>query len=67
MPTVKSHTVLDDGIDMENESKTLVGNRKHIFWQTFINDQRPKLRVCINKIAIEGLLDIDVDVTIITS
>ena len=30
VPTVKNHTVLDDGIDLEDESKTLVGNRKHI-------------------------------------
>ena len=30
-------------------------------------DQRPKLRVQINYIVIEGLLDIGVDVTIITS
>ena len=25
VPTVKKHSVLDDGIDMEDESKTLVG------------------------------------------
>ena len=31
VPTVKNHTVLDDGIDLEDESKTPVGNRKHIF------------------------------------
>ena len=51
---------------MEDESKIPVGNRKHIFWQTSINDQRPKLRVCINGIVIVGLIDTGVDVSIIT-
>ena len=36
-----------------------------MFWQISINDQRPKLKVYINDIVIEGLLDIVVDVTII--
>ena len=31
VPTVKSHTGLDDGLYLEDESKTAVGNRKHIF------------------------------------
>ena len=31
VPTVNNYTVLDDGIDMEDESKTPVGNRKCIF------------------------------------
>ena len=43
-----------------------MGNRKRIFWQTFINDQRPKLRVHINDTVIEELLDTGADVTIIT-
>ena len=47
---------------MEDESKILIENRKHMFWQTFINDPRPKLRVHITNIVIEGFLD----VTIIT-
>ena len=48
VPTVKNHTVLDDEIDLEDELKTPVGNRKHVSWQTSINDQRQKLRVqCI--------------------
>ena len=54
MPTVKSHTDLDDGIDMEHYSKTPVGNKKYVFWQTSINDQRPMQRVHINNIVIEG-------------
>ena len=51
---------------MENESKTPIGNIKRIFWQTSINDQRPKLRVSINDIVIEGLLDTGADMSIIT-
>ena len=39
VPTVKNNTLLDDRIDLEDESKTPIGNRKHIFWQTSINDQ----------------------------
>ena len=57
---------MNDGLNVEDESKTSVGYRKHIFWQTSINDERPKLRVCINGILIEGLLDTGVDVSIIT-
>ncbi len=37
-----------------------------VFWQTSINDQRPKLRVCVNGIFITGLLDTGADVSIIT-
>ena len=66
MPAVKNHTGLNDGLNVENESKTLVGQRKHTFWPTSVNDQRPKLRVCINGIFIEGLLDMGADVSIIT-
>ena len=66
MPVVKSNTGLNDGLNVEDESKTPVGQRKCIFWQTSINDQKLKLRVCINGIFIEGLLDMCVDVSIIT-
>ena len=52
---------------MDDESKTSVGHRKHIFWQTSVNNQNPKQRVCMNGIFIEGsLLDMGVDVSIIT-
>ena len=67
MPTIKNHISLDDGIDMEDESNTAVGNMKHIFWQTSISDQRPKLRVCINGIVIEGLINMGVDVSLLQS
>ena len=58
MLAVKSNTGLNDEINVENESRALLRHRKGIFWQTSINDQRPKLKVCINGIFIEGLLDI---------
>ena len=48
---------------MEYESKTSIRNRKCIFWHTSINDQRPKLRVHINDIVIEGLLDTSTNVS----
>ena len=57
MLAVKSNTGLNDEINVENESRALLRQRKGIFWQTSINDQRPKLKVCINGIFIEGLLD----------
>ena len=63
---VKSNTGLNDELHVENESKNSVGQSKRIFWQTSINDQRPKLRVCINGIFIDGLLDTGADVSIIT-
>ncbi len=37
-----------------------------VFWQTSINNQNPKLRVCVNGIFITGLLDTGADVSIIT-
>ena len=66
MSAVKSNTGLNDELHVENESKNSGGQSKRIFWQTYINDQRPKLRVCINGIFIEGLLDTGADVSIIT-
>ena len=39
--------------------------RQLIFCQTSIYDQRPKLRVHINSILIEGLLDMGTDMSII--
>ena len=65
-PSVKGHTVLDDGINMEDKSKVPIGNRKCIFWQTSINDQRSKLRMHINGIVIVGLIDTGADGSIIT-
>ena len=67
VPTIKSNTCLNDGMNVEDASKNPIDQRKYIFWQTFIIDQRPKkLRVCINGIFIEGLLDMGMDVSIIS-
>ena len=38
-----------------------------VFWPTAINDQRPKLKVQINGVEIEGLVDTGADVTIIST
>ena len=53
-------------MSMEDKSKIPIGNRKHIFWQTSIYDQRPKLRVYINNIVIVGLINMCVNMSIIT-
>ena len=66
LSAVKSNTDLIDELHVENESKISVGQSKRIFWQTSINYQRTKLRVCINGNFIEGLLDTGTDVSIIT-
>ena len=65
-PSVKDNTILDNGINIDDKSKIPVGNRKLIFWWTTVNDQRLKLRVCINDIAVVGLIDTGADMSIIT-
>ena len=52
MPAVQSNNWLKDEL--------------HVFWQTSINKQRLKLRVCVNVIFIIDLLDTGADVSIIT-
>ena len=39
---------------------------KQVFWQTSIDNKRPKLKIQINGIVIEGLLDAGTDITIIS-
>ena len=34
-----NNTGLNDGLNVKDESKTPVGQRKHIFWKTSINNQ----------------------------
>ena len=41
--------------------------QKQIFWQTTINDKRPKLRLQLDGIEIKGLVNTGVDITIILS
>ena len=64
MLAVKNYTILDDGINREEKSKILRGNRKCRFWEIVINGQRPKIRVHINDIVTEGLLDTAADLPI---
>ena len=63
--SVQDHKVLNDA-NLEDKSEIQLGNKKRVFWQTSINDQRPKLRVRINGIVIIGLIDTGADVSIIT-
>ena len=58
---------MDNRTVREERTKTSGETIKWIFWQTFINKQRPKIKVWINAIVIEGLVDRDVFVTIISS
>lgn len=46
---------------MNQKFQYKIGN---IFWQTSVNNQIPKLRVHINNIVIEVLLDTGADITI---
>ena len=39
---------------------------KRIFWQTSINEQRPKLKVQVNGVSIAGLLETEADCSIIS-
>ena len=39
---------------------------KRVFWQTVVNDQRPKLMVQMNGIVIEVLVDTRADVSILS-
>ena len=56
----------DNKVNSTNNSKDLKRGQKQIFWQTSIEDQRPKLRILVNNTEIEGMVDIGADVTIIT-
>ena len=56
MPTVRNHTVLNNRIatgEQKNSRETI----KQVFWQTSINEQRPKLKIWINDSVIDGLID----------
>lgn len=39
---------------------------KHVFWETVVSDQRPKLRLQVIDIGIEGLMDTGDNATIIS-
>ena len=67
MPIVRNHTALDDRTAIEERTKNSGETIKQVFWQIFINEQRPKLKIWINDIVIEVLVVIGADVTIISS
>ena len=62
---VRNYTALDNRTSIKERTKNSGETIKQLFWQTSINDQRPKLKMQINDIIIEGLVDTDADVTII--
>ncbi|KAL6068070.1 hypothetical protein STEG23_001423 [Scotinomys teguina] len=66
MPNVKNDPALDNRKAKTDESEIPKNTIKRIFWQTSINEQRPKLRIRINGLVLEGLVDTGADVTIIT-
>lgn len=60
-------------VDVTGDSATSVDKtklsgdiRKQVFWQIAIHDQSSKLKVQINEVAIESLVDTEADVTIIS-
>ena len=56
----------DNKVNSTNNSKDLKRGQKQIFWQTSIEDQRPKLRILVNNIEIEGMVNTREDFTIIS-
>lgn len=66
MSNVKEDTALNDRTTSTDESKVPKNTIKRIFWQTSINEQRPKLKILFNGRMLEGLVDTGADVTIIT-
>lgn len=56
---------MNDGLNVEDESKTPVEQWKCIFWQTSINNHRPKISL-YTWLFMEGLLDMGADVSTIT-
>lgn len=56
MPIVRNFIALDNrkAIEKRKMSEETI---KPVFWQTFIKEQRPKLKLRINNIVTEGLID----------
>lgn len=54
--------------DNEAEAKfrNLKSSQKQIFWQTTTGDLRPRLRIVVNNIEIEEMVNTEADVTIIS-
>ena len=69
MPVIKNSialNVIKERTDSVDKTKYSGETRKQVFWQIAISDQRPKLKIQINGIEIEGLVDIGTDITIIS-
>ena len=66
MPILRNHTTLDNRTAIEERTINSGETIKQVFWQTSINEQRPKLKIRINVIVTEGLVDTGMDVTIIS-
>ena len=45
MPVLENHTTQNERKTMEDEPKIPISNRKLVFWQSSINDQRRKIGV----------------------
>lgn len=67
MSIVKNCTALHARKASVDKSKISGKTIIQILWQTFINYQRTRLKVEINGNVIEGLLDMDIDVKIISA
>jgi hypothetical protein len=50
---------------LTDKTRDLKDTRKQIFWQTAINDQRPKMKLQLDGIEIEDLVDFMADIPII--
>ena len=61
MLILKNHTAWDDKTVSVDKIKISEETIKQVFWHTSINDQRPKLKIWRNVVAIEDLLDTDTD------
>ena len=64
---VKKHTALDNRPAIEKSIKNSGETIECIYWQTSINEKRPKLKIWIDDVVIEGMVGTGVDVTIILS
>lgn len=60
----ENHTALDNKIASLDKTKFSGESIKHAILQTSINDHRRKLKIQINLIEIEGLVDTGKDMTI---
>ena len=69
MPFVNNSIALDvikDKTTSADKTEKSAETRKQVFWQTAINDQRPKLNIQLNGNEIEGLFYTGTDLTIIS-